>query len=93
MCYISLSLLVSWCLNLEEKEGETRNRDSGKNFLASIVKFTFRWLPMAFVLPLIARTVHRYSHHYFITIYLKKNMKKDLEDSLADEVCIQRHAA
>ena len=91
MCYISLSMLVSWCLNLEEKDGEKRN-DSGKNFIASIVKFTFRWLPMAFVLPLIARTVHRYSHNYFMTIYLDANMKKDFEDSLADEVCIQRHA-
>ena len=85
MCYISLSMLVSWCLNLEEeKNGERGN--GGRNVIISIFKFILRWLPMAFIIPLLARSIHKYFHKYFMTVYLGSSYEIKAGESSEEEV-------
>ena len=72
MCYISLSMLTSWCLSLEEDKNRKKQNSGGdkKMIITSLLKFLFRWLPMAFIFPLCARIVNAYFHKYLMTLYM-----------------------
>ena len=85
MCYISLSMLIAWCLSLEEDK-DRKTQSTGKNIISSIIKFFFRWLPMAYVFPLCARVVHSYFHEYLITVYLEQNQNSNMKASFGDQV-------
>ena len=85
MCYVSLSMLISWCLGFNEDE-DRKKQSTGMNIISSITNYIFRWLPMAYIFPLCARIVHSYFHEHLITIYLEHNQNRDTEASFGDKV-------
>ena len=85
MCYITLSLLISWCLNLDEDKRK-KKQEKGPNVISSMLKFFFRWLPMAYIFPLCARTLHAYFHEYLMTTYLENHRDEVLKEGHNGEV-------
>ena len=85
MCYISLSMMISWCLSLDEDK-DRKKQYTAKNVISSITKFFFRWLPMAYVFPLCARIAHSHFPRYLITEYLEHNQDNSMKASFGDKV-------
>jgi hypothetical protein len=81
-------MLSSWCLGLKENKDRNKQNSGGgkKMIITSLLKFLFRWLPMAFIFPLFARIVHAYFHKYLMTLHLKRSSDGGVQESINEKV-------
>lgn len=71
MCYISLALIIAWCLSLDEEKND-RTKVNKMHGIISFIRFVFKWLPMVYVFPLCARITHAYFNKHLIDIFVEK---------------------
>ena len=71
MCYVSLALIIAWCLSLDEEKND-RQKVHKKHRITPFIHFVFKWLPMVYVFPLCARITHAYFNKYLIDIFVEK---------------------
>ena len=71
MCYVSLALIIAWCLSLDEEKND-RQKVHKKHGIIPFIRFVFKWLPMVYIFPLCARILHAYFNKYLIDIFVEK---------------------